>query len=249
MGCAGAPPRAARLPRRRGDASDDPAAAAAARPRRRQRLLVRRLELVARVPAHLGRAAGVAAHPLRRRRQGLAVGAAAASPAQRAAGGPRPRLQDRVARRHRAAGGRRPRARAAVGPVRRGVRVGGGGADARPRRRADRRQRVPPPRAVADPGRPAPLLLLAGDAERTIGAIRYSYVAGYLPAERAWELVAAVGDRVLARYSGWDAYWADAATAIAFRTDSLGAVQHHHRLRAELASSGWPAASVAYPAP
>ncbi|QHC68203.1 DUF1266 domain-containing protein [Rathayibacter sp. VKM Ac-2759] len=97
-------------------------------------------------------------------------------------------------------------------------------------------------------GRP-PLLLLAGDAERTIGAIRYSYVAGYLPAERAWELVAAVGDRVLARYSGWDAYWADAATAIAFRTDSLGAVQHHHRLRAELASSGWPAASVAYPAP
>ncbi|KQQ05978.1 MULTISPECIES: DUF1266 domain-containing protein [unclassified Rathayibacter] len=95
-------------------------------------------------------------------------------------------------------------------------------------------------------GRP-PVLLLAGDAERTIGAIRYSYVAGYLPAERAWELIGAVGDRVFARYSGWDAYWADAATAIAFRTDSLGAVQHHHRLRAELAASGWPAASAVYP--
>ncbi|PPF28354.1 hypothetical protein C5C36_02755 [Rathayibacter sp. AY1G1] len=100
--------------------------------------------------------------------------------------------------------------------------------------------------AQAVDGRP-PLLLLAGDAERTIGAIRYAYVAGYLPAARAWELLAAVGDRVFERYSGWDAYWADAALAIAFRTDSLGAVQHHHRLRAELAASGWPAAAVPYP--
>ncbi|SMH48556.1 Protein of unknown function [Rathayibacter oskolensis] len=93
-----------------------------------------------------------------------------------------------------------------------------------------------------------PTLLLAGDAERTIGAIRYAYVAGYLSAERAWQLVAAIGDRVLARYASWDGYWRDAAIAIAFRTDSLGAVQHHHRLRAELAASSWPAASLPYPA-
>lgn len=92
-----------------------------------------------------------------------------------------------------------------------------------------------------------PVLLLAGDAERTLGAVRYAYVAGYLSAERAWELLAAVGDRVFARYPSWDAYWVDAAIAIAFRTDSLGAVQHHHRLRAELAASSWPAASVPYP--
>lgn len=95
-------------------------------------------------------------------------------------------------------------------------------------------------------GRP-PVLLLAGDAERTIGAIRYAYVAGYLSAERAWELIAAVGDRVFARYGGWDDYWRDAALAIAFRTDSLGAVQHHHRLRAELCASSWPAAATPFP--
>lgn len=95
-------------------------------------------------------------------------------------------------------------------------------------------------------GRP-PVLLLAGDAERTIGAVRYAYVAGYLTSERAWELLAAIGDRVFARYTGWDDYWTDAAIAIAFRTDSLGAVQHHHRLRAELAASSWPAASVPFP--
>jgi len=93
----------------------------------------------------------------------------------------------------------------------------------------------------------APVLLLAGDAERTIGAIRYAYVAGYLPAERAWQLLASIGDRVFEQYDGWDDYRRDAAVAIAFRTDSLSAVQQYHRLRSELAASSWPAASLPYP--
>ena len=95
-------------------------------------------------------------------------------------------------------------------------------------------------------GRP-PVLLLAGDAERTIGAIRYAYVAGYLTADRAWELLESIGSRVFAQYSGWDGYWRDAAVAIAFRTDSLSAVQQYHRLRGELLASDWPAASTPYP--
>ena len=95
-------------------------------------------------------------------------------------------------------------------------------------------------------GRP-PVLLLAGDAERTIGAIRYAYVAGYLTAERAWQLLESIGDRVFAQYDGWDDYWRDAAVAIAFRTDSLSAVQQYHRLRGELLASSWPAASLPYP--
>ncbi|KQQ09645.1 DUF1266 domain-containing protein [Rathayibacter sp. Leaf296] len=95
-------------------------------------------------------------------------------------------------------------------------------------------------------GRP-PVLLLAGDAERAIGAVRYAYVAGYLPAERAWQLLEAIGDRVFTRYESWDDYWRDGAVSIAFRTDSLSAVQQYHRLRSELLGSSWPAASVPYP--
>ncbi|NQX17456.1 DUF1266 domain-containing protein [Rathayibacter sp. VKM Ac-2857] len=95
-------------------------------------------------------------------------------------------------------------------------------------------------------GRP-PVLLLAGDAERTIGAIRYAYVAGYLTADRAWQLLEGIGARVFAQYGGWDDYWRDAAVAIAFRTDSLSAVQQYHRLRGELLASDWPAASTPYP--
>ncbi|NRG42472.1 DUF1266 domain-containing protein [Rathayibacter sp. VKM Ac-2835] len=92
-----------------------------------------------------------------------------------------------------------------------------------------------------------PVLLLAGDAERTIGAIRYAYVAGYLAADRAWQLLETIGSRVFAQYGGWDDYWRDAAVAIAFRTDSLSAVQQYHRLRGELTASAWPAASTPYP--
>ncbi|QHC60298.1 DUF1266 domain-containing protein [Rathayibacter sp. VKM Ac-2760] len=95
-------------------------------------------------------------------------------------------------------------------------------------------------------GRP-PALLLAGDAERTIGAVRYAYVAGYLTAERAWQLLESIGARVFAQYDGWDAYWRDAAVALAFRSDSLSAVQQYHRLRGELLASAWPAATVPYP--
>ena len=95
-------------------------------------------------------------------------------------------------------------------------------------------------------GRP-PVLLLAGDSERTIGAIRYAYVAGYLPADDAWALIRQVGARVFATYDGWDAYWADVSLALAFRTDSLDAVQSQQRVRDALVASAWPAATVPWP--
>ncbi|CCE76566.1 DUF1266 domain-containing protein [Clavibacter nebraskensis] len=92
-----------------------------------------------------------------------------------------------------------------------------------------------------------PVLLLAGDSERTIGAIRYAYVAGYLPADDAWALIREVGARVFAAYDGWDAYWADVALALAFRTDSLETVQAAQRVQEGLRTSGWPAAKVPWP--
>lgn len=95
-------------------------------------------------------------------------------------------------------------------------------------------------------GRP-PVLLLAGDSERTIGAIRYAYMAGYLPADDAWALIRQIAARVFATYDGWDAYWADAALALAFRTDSLDAVQSQRRVRDALLASTWPAATVPWP--
>ena len=95
-------------------------------------------------------------------------------------------------------------------------------------------------------GRP-PVLLLAGDSERTIGAIRYAYMAGYLPADDAWALIRQIAARVFATYDGWDAYWADVALAIAFRTDSLDAVQSQQRVRDALLASAWPAATVPWP--
>ncbi len=95
-------------------------------------------------------------------------------------------------------------------------------------------------------GRP-PVLLLAGDSERTIGAIRYAYVAGYLPADDAWALIRQIGARVFATYDGWDAYWADASLALAFRTDSLDAVMSQRRVRDALVASAWPAATVPWP--
>ncbi|CAN02757.1 DUF1266 domain-containing protein [Clavibacter michiganensis subsp. michiganensis] len=95
-------------------------------------------------------------------------------------------------------------------------------------------------------GRP-PVLLLAGDSERTIGAIRYAYMAGYLPADDAWALIRQIGARVFATYDGWDAYWADVSLALAFRTDSLDAVQSQRRVRDALVASAWPAATVPWP--
>nr|WP_254057303.1 DUF1266 domain-containing protein [Clavibacter michiganensis] len=92
-----------------------------------------------------------------------------------------------------------------------------------------------------------PVLLLAGDSERTIGAIRYAYVAGYLPADDAWALIRQIGARVFATYDGWDAYWADVSLALAFRTDSLDAVQSQRRVRDALVASAWPAATVPWP--
>lgn len=95
-------------------------------------------------------------------------------------------------------------------------------------------------------GRPA-VLLLAGDTERTIGAIRYAHVAGYLPAEDAWTLMRQVAAPVFAAYDGWDAYWADVALALAFRTDDLATVQAAQRVQEGLRASGWPAARVPWP--
>ncbi len=95
-------------------------------------------------------------------------------------------------------------------------------------------------------GRP-PVLLLAGDSERTFGAISYAYVAGYLPADDAWALIRQIGARVFATYDGWDAYWADASLALAFRTDSLVAVMSQRRVRDALVASAWPAATVPWP--
>ncbi|QIS40028.1 DUF1266 domain-containing protein [Clavibacter capsici] len=92
-----------------------------------------------------------------------------------------------------------------------------------------------------------PVLLLAGDSERTIGAIRFAYLAGYLPADDAWTLLRQVAARVFAAYDGWDAYWADVALALAFRTDSLETVQAAQRVHEGLRTSGWPAAKVPWP--
>jgi len=93
-----------------------------------------------------------------------------------------------------------------------------------------------------------PLLLLAGDTERTIGAVRFSYLAGYLTADRAWELIGRLGDRAFARYPDYDAYWADVAVAVAFASDSLQQVQDQRALRVAVTGSNWPAARVPYPA-
>lgn len=101
---------------------------------------------------------------------------------------------------------------------------------------------------AAPSGDREPELLLAGDVERVLGAVRYSYLAGYLPAERAWELLARVAEKAFTRYRSYDDYWNAVAVATAFRTDSL---EHVEKLRANLAGlreNGWPAASVAYPA-
>jgi hypothetical protein len=94
--------------------------------------------------------------------------------------------------------------------------------------------------------RPA-VLLLAGDTERTIGAIRFAHLAGYLPADDAWTLMRQAAAPVFAAYDGWDAYWADVALALAFRTDDLATVQAAQRVQEGLRASGWPAARVPWP--
>jgi hypothetical protein len=104
-------------------------------------------------------------------------------------------------------------------------------------------------RELAQPadGHP-PDLLLAGDVERAIGAVRYAYVVGYLPADRAWELLGRIADKAFARYRGYDEYWNAAAVATAFRTDSLEAVQTQRQSLAGLRAAGWPAAGAVFPA-
>jgi hypothetical protein len=93
-----------------------------------------------------------------------------------------------------------------------------------------------------------PELLLAADVERTIGGVRYAYMAGYLTAERAWDLLGSVAARAFDRYDGFDAYWRAVAVATAFRSDSLEAVENLRANLAGLRDKGWPAASVDYPA-
>nr|WP_186807382.1 DUF1266 domain-containing protein [Microbacterium testaceum] len=90
-------------------------------------------------------------------------------------------------------------------------------------------------------------LLLAGDTERAIGALRYAYASGYLTAEHTWQLLEPLADRVFATYTGWDAYWRDVLIATAFRTDSLDAVQQQRDNLRHLAASDWPAGSLPFP--
>lgn len=91
-------------------------------------------------------------------------------------------------------------------------------------------------------------LLLAADIERGIGGIRYAYVAGYLTADETWALLEPLAEKAFATYRSWDEYWREVNIATAFRTDSLQAVQSQRDALAELRTSRWPAASVAWPA-
>lgn len=100
--------------------------------------------------------------------------------------------------------------------------------------------------AVARDGR-EPELLLAGDVERAIGAVRYAYMAGYVAHDRAWELLARLAQRAFARYGGYDEYWRAVEVATAFRTDSLEAVEALRSNLAGLKEKGWPAATTPYP--
>ena len=92
-----------------------------------------------------------------------------------------------------------------------------------------------------------PELMLAGDVERTIGGVRYAYMAGYLTADRAWELLGQVAARAFDRYSGYDDYSRGLVLATAFRSNSLEAVENLRANLAGLSENGWPAASVRYP--
>ncbi|MCM3695967.1 DUF1266 domain-containing protein [Microbacterium oleivorans] len=92
-------------------------------------------------------------------------------------------------------------------------------------------------------------LLLAADIERGIGGIRYAYVAGYLTADETWALLEPLAEKAFSTYRSWDEYWREVSIATAFRTDSLQAVQNQRDALAELRTSRWPAASVAWPAP
>ncbi|CAL4860310.1 DUF1266 domain-containing protein [Microbacterium sp. MM2322] len=89
--------------------------------------------------------------------------------------------------------------------------------------------------------------LLAADIERAVGGVRYSYVVGYLTAEKAWELLELLAERAFSTYRSWDEYWRDVVIARAFRTDSLQSVQSQRDALAELRASAWPAASIAWP--
>jgi hypothetical protein len=93
----------------------------------------------------------------------------------------------------------------------------------------------PIPHEIIDPARShgdwLPVMLLMGDSDRTIGAVHYAYTAGYLSAHDAWALIRLVGAPVITTYDDWDEYWPDVALALAFRTDSLDAVQSLRRVR------------------
>jgi hypothetical protein len=91
-------------------------------------------------------------------------------------------------------------------------------------------------------------LLLAADLERGIGGIRYAYVAGYLTADEAWDLLEPLAEKAFATYRSGDEYWREIMIATAFRTDSLEAVQRQRDALAELRTSRWPAASAEWPA-
>ncbi|WP_413353879.1 DUF1266 domain-containing protein [Microbacterium sp. 1P06AB] len=90
-------------------------------------------------------------------------------------------------------------------------------------------------------------LLLAADIERGVGGIRYAYVAGYLTADETWALLEPLAEKAFRTYGSWDEYWREVLIATAFRTDSLQAVQSQRDALAELRTSSWPAASVAWP--
>lgn len=92
-----------------------------------------------------------------------------------------------------------------------------------------------------------PELMLAGDVERTIGGIRYAYMAGYLTADRAWELLAQVAAKAFDRYDDYDDYANALVLATAFRSNSLEAVENLRANLAGLRENGWPATSVPYP--
>ncbi|WP_309734883.1 DUF1266 domain-containing protein [Microbacterium sp. SORGH_AS_0428] len=93
-----------------------------------------------------------------------------------------------------------------------------------------------------------PRLLLAADIERSIGGVRYAYVADYLDAEDAWRLLEQLAAKAFAVYRSPDDYWREVVIATAFRSDSLEAVQRQRTALAELRGSSWPAASAAWPA-
>jgi len=100
---------------------------------------------------------------------------------------------------------------------------------------------------VAGDGSAPPRLLLAGDIERTIGGIRYAYCAGYIDAETAWRLIEPVAERAFRTYPDADAYWREVMISLAFRSDSLEAVQRHRENLRALRASPWPAARVPWP--